>query len=68
MFGLVIGIVVLVYAIAAVVRLAGLLIGGLFALLGAAVSGLFSGEGLLLGIAIGLAAYLISHRNARRVE
>lgn len=57
MFGLVIGFVVLVYAIAAVIGLAGVIIGGVFSIFGSMVSAVFSGEGILLGIVIGMALY-----------
>jgi hypothetical protein len=56
-----------VYVIAAVINVAGVIIGSVFSgigsVIGGILSGAFSGESLAVGIMIGTAWYLIRKRN-----
>jgi hypothetical protein len=60
---MILGFLILVYAFAALVGVAGVIIGGLFSGLASAASWAFSGKGLVLGIVLGI---LIYYRNRRR--
>ena len=61
MFGMIVGILFGLYVIAAVINVVGVIIGAVFSgvgtLLGGIFSAAFSGEGILIGIVIGLAWY-----------
>ena len=69
MFGMIVGILFGVYVIAAVINVAGVIIGAVFSGLGSVISGMFygafSGESLVVGIMIGAAWYLVRKRNDR---
>ena len=49
MFGLIIGILFLVYVIAALIGVAGVIFGAVFSGIGSLISGIFSGKGLVIG-------------------
>ena len=72
MFGMMIGILFGLYALAAVIGVAGAMIGAVFsgagALIGSVFSGAFSGKGLVIGIALGLAWYYVRKKNAENAE
>ncbi len=65
MFALVIGIVVLVYVVAALIGLVGVIVGGVFAVLGTFVSAVFTSGRFLPGVLLGLVAFLIWRRRER---
>lgn len=68
MFGMIVGILFGVYVTAAVINVAGVIIGAVFSVAGSLIEGLFSGaffgESLAAGIALGLIWYFIRKRNA----
>jgi len=75
MFGMIVGILFGLYVIAAVINVVGVIIGAVFSgvgtLLGgifSLVEGAFSGKGILLGIALGLAWYFLRKKNAAHNE
>ena len=61
MFGMIVGVLFGLYAIAAVINVVGVIIGAVFSgigsLIGRIVYSVFSGEGLAVGIVIGLVWY-----------
>ena len=70
----VIGILFVLYVIAAIIEVVGVIIGAVFSGVGALLGGIFSGvfslvdgvfstKGILLGIALGLAWYFFRRRN-----
>lgn len=69
MFGLIIGILFLVYVIAALIGVAGVIFGAVFSGIGSLISGIFSGKGLVIGIVLGVLAYnCFRKRNAEKTE
>ena len=68
MFGMIVGVLFGLYAIAAVINVVGVIIGAVFSGVGFLFGGIFSsalsGEGLAVGIAIGLVWYFLRKRNA----
>ncbi|MBR6164790.1 MAG: hypothetical protein IKQ45_02545 [Clostridia bacterium] len=70
MFGMIVGILFGLYVIAAVINIAGVIIGALFSGIGSLIAGVFSGvcssEGLAVGIMLGaLAVYCFRKRDVR---
>ena len=64
MFGAIIGILFGLYVIAAVINVIGVVIGAVFSGATFILAEVFSGEGIALGIAIGLALYFwLKRRN-----
>ena len=64
MFGAIIGILFGLYAIAAVINVIGVVIGAVFSGATFILAEVFSGEGIVLGIVIGLALYFwLKRRN-----
>jgi len=65
MFGAIIGILFGLYVIAAVINVIGVVIGAVFSGMSFALAEVFSGEGIAIGIAIGLVLYFwLKGRNA----
>ena len=72
MFGMIVGILFGVYVIAAVINVAGVIIGAVFSGIGSVIGGLFSltesaftGEGLVAGIVLGILIFCrLKKRNA----
>ncbi|MCR5294757.1 MAG: hypothetical protein K6E30_06220 [Lachnospiraceae bacterium] len=65
MFGVIIGILFGLYVIAAVINVIGVIIGAVFSGATFILAEVFSGEGIVLGIVIGLALYFwLKKRNA----
>ena len=69
MFGMIVGILFLLYVIAAAVNVAGVIVGAVFSGIGSLAGGIFSGEGLAFGIVLGVLAYsFFRKRNAENAE
>ncbi|MBR2823639.1 MAG: hypothetical protein IKE24_08145 [Clostridia bacterium] len=75
MFGMIVGILFGLYVITAVINVVGVIIGAVFSGVGAVLSGLFSlvegafsGEGIALGIVLGMAWYFLRKKNTVRKE
>ena len=72
MFGMIVGILFVLYVIAAVINVVGVIIGAVFSGVGSIIGGIFSlteaeftGEGLAVGIVLGiLLFYWLKKRNA----
>ena len=76
MFGMIVGILFVLYVIAAVINVVGVIIGAVFSGIGSLIGGIFSlteaaftSEGLVVGIVLGiLLFYWLKKRNAARSE
>ena len=63
MFGAIVGVIFGIYVVLALLNVAGLIVGAVFSGMASLIAGAFSGEGIVLGIVIGLVWYYLSRKN-----